>query len=869
MLRYALWSAAAMALQVVAAHPAHSQRPTAKVTSRADVNGDSRADEVRIDVDGSITVHIVGDESAGAWTPLAASGKVVGGSIHIDRTLAPGRTVILATSNLGRRGGRSFTEAVALAWSPGKLETLWRGKLGSQGPDGGSKLSIELGQYGLIKYASRIGVSRCDGETAHLDAERYDFATGRFRPARQALRMGAADTRPTLVASKSRPEFIPEGSRPFWFRAQGASSSGTAANAAELVPPAAVADGNDATAWTENKGGVGVGEFVTLRSSLGEVNVKALRLFLGHGSAQRDFNRPKRLGLILGDSELFWIDIPKDPRVPQWIVLPKPVASACVTLVLDKVYPQRALAQTAISEITIYSEEELDPKRAATLLAKRIAKGKSRADTNRLLARLGPSASDALLSEISKAQRSGDPDMHRQMTNLRLALASIPEAPVEVVAGLADDALRPVQHSVFSQALLSMQGNSIAPLTQGLLDSGLSAHATSRIASVLADMPQPQAALALLGATGNGNQPTRSAVIKALAQRPDAWQHLPAALSPQNTATKEADLFRAMGLAAAQYSATSEERAALATEVASAASNARGLGYEERYRILTAAGLLGGSKNADALISQIDLLGDREDAEGIALLRRAVTSLAKVTGAEGTALKGRARAVLLSSLGHKDPGVRLALLSSLEASAAPEGSIERRLREDSWPEVRRSAAAALSTRCDDASAVALTKASLEDANTKVARSAFGGFLRCDSAGRFDLALQLVNLEGRPLELRLHAARVLGELASESQATLVIQRFSKARRRALGDRKSGKLASALSRSLADLGGPRAVRALESSAADPAFPQLQSAAISALGTLCPASSRQLFQRLRQSHEGNVAAAATRAARQCAER
>ena len=60
---------------------AWSQRAAYLVQAKADVDGDGRIDEVRIDDMGTITVHITGRKDAGAWTALAASGKLVGGAL--------------------------------------------------------------------------------------------------------------------------------------------------------------------------------------------------------------------------------------------------------------------------------------------------------------------------------------------------------------------------------------------------------------------------------------------------------------------------------------------------------------------------------------------------------------------------------------------------------------------------------------------------------------------------------------------------------------------------------------------------------------------------------------------------------------------
>ncbi len=845
-------------LVILALSPnANAQRPTAKVTSRVDVNADGRVDEIRIAEDGGITVLITGDESAGAWTPLAASGKVVGGSIVVDSELAKGRTIILATSKLGRRGGRHFTEAVALAWTPGKLETLWRGKLGSQGADGSSSLSVELGKFGLIKYASRTGVSRCDGETAHLDAQRYDFASGRFRPARQALRMQGADKRPTLVANVRPPSFLDAEAKAFWFRGASASSSRNATSAAELVPPVALADGDPATAWVENKGGIGAGEFVTLRSDIGVVNVSAIRFWLGHGGAQLDYGRPKRLGVILSASDKYWVDFAKGARGAQWVVLPKPVASQCVSLVLDSVEARHAKKPTAISEVTVFSEEEADGARAASLVAAYIATGKGGGDKWRLLQGLGTKAADALQNAIVERQADAGSKTRKEITNLRLALAHIRARPAELARGLADERLHTREHSLFSAALLDIGTGSISPLVQALSAKGITRPAAHRITNVLATLPQEAAGAALLELLGQGTASVRKASVTGLARRDDAWTLLPIALAQARTTSRKSDLYWVASMLGKSTPRGSEKLEALADALLTSAMPAPA-SYEEHYRLLQAAGALRSPRLTDYLNEQFAALSTREDAQGLALLRQTVSSL-------GQHKSPSAQTTVDRALEHTDPGVRLVALAALPAGQL--AGARERLQSDSWPEVRQSAAATLAPQCTAMSNAALRRATLDDRNTKVASTAFAGLLHCGDSELFAISILLVDSDKRPLDLQLQAARVLGELATTpAQSSSVLSRFSKARRMALSSRRSGKLASALTRALADLGSPAALKALESSAADPAFPQLQAAAIAGLGRLCEPTSMPLLRRLQQSHEHSVALAATMATRRC---
>jgi len=356
--------------------------------------------------------------------------------------------------------------------------------------------------------------------------------------------------------------------------------------------------------------------------------------------------------------------------------------------------------------------------------------------------------------------------------------------------------------------------------------------------------------------------------VRAIATRNDAWQQLPQALAPSITSKRRADLIRAIGMTAERAPLADEQRKNLSTALLAILRTSSDLGYEEYYRLLKASAQVSGTELAQALVEQYATLKSRSDAEGLALLRRVVLSLGRVGGGvRDDALQNAIAQTIRQSMGHTDPGVRLATLSALASKSAPDGLVETVLGADPWPEVRRAAAATLSVHCKASGAAALRTATLGDTNSKVARTAFTGLLRCGGSELFSLALDIVDTEKRPLDLRLQAARMLGDLAPPSQAQKVLERFAKARRSALANRNDGKIASAMTRALADLGSPTAIDALESSAADPAFPQLQAASITALGTLCPKSSQQLFRRLRRSNENGVATAATMAVRRCA--
>lgn len=848
---------------------AQAQKAAYVVQSKSDVDGDGRADEVRIDDLGTISVSIAGRADAGAWTALAASGKVVGGSLQIERGLDPrGRTIVVATSKLRIRRGRTHEEAVVLAWEPGKLSTLWRGSVGGTGQDGAQYISLKVGKFGLIKYASRHGVYRCDGETAHLDAQRYDFASGTFRRVRQAVRVDRSNAI-LVLRGKAKPEDAKlTGILGFWFRAQGSSSALQAASAAELVPPTAISDRDESTAWVERKGGFGRGEFVTLKSSVGPVQVTALRLVLGHGGAITNFNRPRRLALLLGKSHKYWIEFDKDPRSPQWVHLPEPVSSACVTLIIDDVYPHSASkankGQTAITEISVLAEEDMNPALAGELLTRSIAEGRGGADLSRLLKAWGANAETPLLAAIANTKEE------RTLLRLRLALARIPANAEQIVAGLANESLRPRDLARLRDGLAALGSEAISPLADALSHERGS-RGTEQVAGLLAGMKEAEAGQALLRAAGKGDRRKRSTVLRALGKRAGVGTQIIEALAAAKRTPRRADLYRALGFAGAALPADSPERAALAGQLAAALASTGtdpGVPYEIQYRVLQAASMVGGSDVVSALTDQVRAREGAGDAEGLALLRLAVSALAGAAKLpQSDAPPADVVAVLQAALEHKDPGVRLAALSHTEAPTAPLSLLANRLHEDAWPEVRRAVAASLSLHCrQDASAAALVQATRHDTDVQVARTALSALIRCQFPGLFSLLLEMLDDNKRPMEVRLYAARKVGAASAGASAPQVLQRFRKARGLALTERKNGKLASALTVALTDLASDEAVAQLEDSASDPAVPELQAAAVTALAKLCRPTSKSIIRDLKRSSSRNVAMAARQAAHRC---
>jgi hypothetical protein len=231
LLGFALAAGASPAL----AQPGRAQPAVA--VERFDVDGDGTPEEIRIEREGGLAISSGRGGKVLGWKPLLAGARLDSGELEFARGAAvAGRVVILAMA----RGAGGRGEGLAVEWRGGGLHELWRGAVGPHGPDGESTLYMEVGRHGLLRYSGRAGVARCDGKTAHLYAEKFDFAArpGRFRPVDDTPRVPA--DAPELVATRARPAGVAAGATPLDFRVLAASSLISADGPDDLVAPSEI-----------------------------------------------------------------------------------------------------------------------------------------------------------------------------------------------------------------------------------------------------------------------------------------------------------------------------------------------------------------------------------------------------------------------------------------------------------------------------------------------------------------------------------------------------------------------------------------------------------------------------------------------------
>src|SRR6185312_9228876 len=122
-----------------------------------------------------------------AKVALVEHGTIAKGLVQIVGV--EGHTVVHARAELGH--GR----AVEAVLGGGGKDTIFLGRTGPVG-DGERSIKLRVADDGVVQYQTAAGFSRCDGDDM-LFPERWDFASGRFRPVTDEPPAGSARLRAT------------------------------------------------------------------------------------------------------------------------------------------------------------------------------------------------------------------------------------------------------------------------------------------------------------------------------------------------------------------------------------------------------------------------------------------------------------------------------------------------------------------------------------------------------------------------------------------------------------------------------------------------------------------------------------------------
>ncbi len=815
-----------------------------------DVDGDGKLDTIRIVAPAAVSIEIAGKPKRNVWKPLAAAGALLSGSISAARLR--GATVIVATAEI-RVGGKRLSEAVALRYARGKVTTLVREGVGPQGEDGEWSKYIAATPSGLLRYQAAPRVTRCDGKTPRLFPEVWDWRRRKFRATHPPVDVSA--NAPRIAAQTTAPPNIDAKVAPIAFRSTAGSSHQSASGAEDLSAPRELEDSNLRTAWLAHNVAGGRGEFATFRTTMSSAAVRAIRVIPAAG------NRLTQLAIVAGKTTAFRADLPRklNPGTAYWFLLPKPIATTCVTVIVSNLARTSAKSNTAIAELSVLTDLELTPGGPDVALASFVAGGGSRAGAAmRALRRRGKAAGAALVTELGKRSKA------IEKLRLRRALAQLRYGPKALVDGLGTPGLSKHDYAAFAKALVRIGDSAVPALAAALRDRSAGSAGRRAMLTALTKISGPNAAKVLSAMLGEGRSGWRARLAKAIGSnraKTEAATWLAITRAAASAPKREADAWNVLRYFSQRLRSPGLDELLLARLKASSGLGIAA-GYELRYRMFVVAA----EATSPAVLGQLetDLAGLANDVHSDALRR--VTALALSRNPSPAAKR-----ILVSLAANRDPGVRrkvaLAFGDRKDVDSKTDSLLSARVKTDSWPQVRTAAASSLSLRCKQAAVAQVLYAAVDtDKDIGVRRVSLSSLVRCRAPGVLDKLYKLARNKKQSIPLRVHAVGEIAALGDRTRINELIAMFKQHRREAWSKTAALRLAAKTAVTLGRLGGNLAIRTLMSAARDDAFPEIQSAAVTGLGHICPRSARRVFFTLSGSGQRQVSLAARRARQKC---
>jgi hypothetical protein len=571
-------------------------------------------------------------------------------------------------------------------------------------------------------------------------------------------------------------EALPSGGRP----ARGGNALRAVAASSALGDPGALTDGREESTWAEARGGDGRGEFVVLRPLSGTSLVALeflVRPKVAPAGDHGDLRAAPRSLWIATRGGLFRVDWRDDAwRSPgTWykVVLPQPLATDCLALVLERSWSERADTRVTLAEVRGVGElQALGP---AELVARLSTPGDVGAAAVPALLQLETPGIDAVVAAFDALDATGR----------ARALEVLENAPCEATAGVYAGLLGDDDATNRRRAEQRLRGCGAAAelaLRRAFeLGAGEPGVRLARELAVIA----PALAVELLGprlaAAAPEHRPGYRDALSRAARDPTARAGSRRLLEAHELGTAaELDVLRAL----AEELPSLEPEASIA--LGRAVAGARG--FEQRYLLLIPASHLAPASPVAAAFVEAALHDPDPYLRGAA---------ARLAPRHARLLPG-----LLAAT--RDPGVRVreaatARLGELDLPGASAALVER-LREDEWPLVRSAAARALAATgpgvaVDDALVLALRdeaadvrSAALRGLGQRGARAALAPI-----AERFRDPREVPAVRGA-------AARALADLCDSSQ----LDELTRAARALLADRPSPDAVAVGGAALAALG-----------------------------------------------------------------
>ena len=569
---------------------------------------------------------------------------------------------------VARVAGQGRVWALVIVRSAGRAHIPWSGELTLRG-DPGERLGrgLELRDRDGDGYAD-IVVGAVD-ERARLCGranlpllrrQALDRKTMRFRPV--LLGREQESEAPVLIAGQPPADLPAAPTIDLLVPRSVSSRAGTAPGGAPVpMAPHALSDGDATTGWSEAVGRGGRGEFVTFGWDSSRFPVSGLALRVVAADSPRTFARPKALWLLT-ETQRFRVEFPVDPAeapgAAAFVALPTPIATRCMSLVVDAHYPgEDPDAPVALYEVTGYST--LDSGVGLAGLVDEMRLGGS--DAARLLADAGPAGRDAVIAAWPKLEQQG-----QVLAISVLARHAREHVPAMEVLSRANRSEHPQVRERALAALANLGDAGFARLALEIPGPAAEASALALARAGRREVVMP-VLNALSGAPAPEHSQLRRALAIALQRNPEAGTEVARWLadSPAVGAAANAALALA-GL---------PDNHSLVTRII-ADYRDRASAFEDRYRLVRACAKLPSDPETDAWLAK--LAGGAQQW----MLREA--ALDALDGRDSPVLAGSAEAGLLD----QEPRIRARAVRALARRGLAQDRVLKHLRQDVWFLVR-------------------------------------------------------------------------------------------------------------------------------------------------------------------------------------
>ncbi len=770
-------------------------------------------------------------------------------------------------------------EEVWIATPPySAAQPAWHGTIGPQDADGEIERRLEITAEGIRLFEVAPRISRCDGQTARIGARRLDVASGRFVPEPPPSSPGTALSARLAARSPARPRI----GFPFQSSTMPPADA-TALEARQLVAPLALSDGDLESVWRERGDGEPAG-VLTARASGGGFAITRIELVPGDVRSEALFRasaRVKSFALVLGPSaaERFDVTLPVLPATaaaarayPLVVELPRPIPSACLSIIPRELVPGKERNGVAWSEIAIFTD--LDGAQGPTRLVAELEQPGCEGRVEDVAA-LGPRVLVPLAEALSKG---GGPTTTscRLEAMARITERSPPNAEASVrlakhlSAWFAADAMASDDEQRLGRVLARLTPSPTAALATIVADAAVSTRARLRGARALAALPGPQAERALVEQVGHGDAELRTELRRLVVTRAgiDGVAPLLEALAatPAGGDARRADLAFAIGAAVAQRAKNdrgnqdpgnqdreNQERARAAAALVALVED-----KDNEFRVRARAVEALGGVGEPGLSSLLKVLEHEEPP------LRLLAALALVSGSMPVA---RVVAPLRRALADSDPAVREAAVLALAKVRDNEATalIVAGAKQEPWPRVRRAEIEALGQLCGAAAGDLLLRAAERDV-TDLRRLALAGLLRCRDPRLPDLLIKLLGDESQPPTVRSQAATLAARIGDRRLAPALAEILPRLVEQSNADLALEETAITTLSALARLGGPSLEDGALLVSAD-SRPQLRRAGMTALGQACEGErARATLRGAVKDSDESVATAARASLRRC---